>query len=1004
MRRLLGALAGALIVSGALEGAEPQENARPYLAPWIVLPDSGAAFSAWGTLAAMPPGKMTPNSEGVLFDVPAGSGKPILEAFDPEAPRWVAPLVSSAHAAGLRAGIAVSLPDVPVPADPRAAEAATAGTLFPGGLGTALFAARGADLFELHFPDLANLQARSFVLKKLAAELRAQNPAATIAVTFTAIGDALFPPDAEKLLANGNAAYVDMVGLRMPPLARAPDPAALRAASDALALGRPLLVRTAGVQGVDALLAIAGREAPAGAPFVAASLATAPTAEDFAVLARLGALLSGDFGDDTRPARARTTAKTELPVTRVVSGTDLGGVVLVHAVAPDDTAARGPATLDLDSSDYASAEILELHSGRSKRFDVPRSSAPTRLTLSTATGTVAVVLTAREKAPSEATKARVGVTAVRGITAEEILARHQVWRARRDARWHRFVATNRTSIRFRFADLNNTLDLTLGGPFFYEQGKGYDWVWSDAWFNGVKWKGKKIPELPLLQPEKVSELPLTLTFNDAYTYVLVGEETVNGVKCWALDFTPKEKFSDKPIYAGRVFISEADFGLARTNARQLNLSGEVQSVDERADFGDVPAPDGGQPLRFPTRTVDQWVLRTFSRTTVLERETTLSDVRIDPPGYEEERRAAYASKDVMVRDTDKGVRYLEKTKEGERVVVEDEKSARLFGLGGVFYDSSLDYPLPLLGVYWLDLNFRRRHQQAQVFFGGVLLAASFSEPRLAGTKADLGADVFGVAVQGTDRVYVNGTEDKAQGVKQRSFAANLNFGYPVARHVKVTGQLGLTHRDFGRVTDETDPAFAIPSDHFVLRAQAQAIWDFAGYALSARFGWNKRTTWNAWGLPGNPEYDPGKDMYRTFGAQLSKDFHFANFRRIRASIGYFGSRNTDRFSKYGFGGFDPTTLKGFSSGRLRGEQAAIARAAYGIVIGEAFRLEVVYDHALVKDTLLGYDWASFGGAGVSGEFPGPWSTLVRLDAGAPVVGRNRGQRGFSLNLVFLKIF
>src|SRR5258706_1505902 len=198
MRRLRGALAGALLVSGVLADAEPaQENARPYLAPWIVLPYSGAALSAWGTLVAMSPGKLTPNSGGVLFDVPAGSGKPVVEASDPESPRWVAPLVASAHAAGLRAGIAVSLPDVPVPADPRAAEAATAGTLFPDGLRTALFDARGADLFELHFPDLANLQARSFVLKKLAAELRAQHPAATIAVTFAAgAGGPLSPPAA----------------------------------------------------------------------------------------------------------------------------------------------------------------------------------------------------------------------------------------------------------------------------------------------------------------------------------------------------------------------------------------------------------------------------------------------------------------------------------------------------------------------------------------------------------------------------------------------------------------------------------------------------------------------------------------------------------------------------------------------------------------------------------------------------------------------------------------
>src|SRR5207253_464177 len=131
----------------------------------------------------------------------------------------------------------------------------------------------------------------------------------------------------------------------------------------------------------------------------------------------------------------------------------------------------------------------------------------------------------------------------------------------------------------------------------------------------------------------------------------------------------------------------------------------------------------------------------------------------------------------------------------------------------------------------------------------------------------------------------------------------------------------------------------------------------------------------------------------------------ANFRRIRSAIGYFGSSNTDRFSKYSFGGFDPqTSLKGFSSGQLRGEQAAIARIAYGIVVGDAFRLEGVYDHAFVKDRLQAYDWTSFGGAGVSGEFPGPWSTLVRLDAGLPVVGRSHGPHGFVINLVFLKIF
>src|SRR5205085_12479831 len=118
-------------------------------------------------------------------------------------------------------------------------------------------------------------------------------------------------------------------------------------------------------------LALAARHSAAGAPFVAAPLAAPPTAEDLATLARLAALLAGDFGNDTRSAHARTADGRELAVTRLVSGTDLGGVVLVHPVAADGSPSRGPAVLELDGPDYAAAEIQELHTGRKKRFDVP---------------------------------------------------------------------------------------------------------------------------------------------------------------------------------------------------------------------------------------------------------------------------------------------------------------------------------------------------------------------------------------------------------------------------------------------------------------------------------------------------------------------------------------------------------------------------------------------------------------------------------------------------------
>lgn len=981
-----------LLSSGQAGAATLSENPRPYLSPWIVVRPDDERLRLLAPLPSSVP--LSPNAPGLLLELP--------DLKDPAALRDVSRLAVDAHKAGRKWGISFTLAPIAVPKDARGAEAASSETLYPG-LGAVLVAATDADLFDLEIsPISSDGQEQSFVFKKIASEIRARSPRARIAVTLPASSDGEpFPPSMAPILSEGNIAYADLLGTHLTD-ARS-DPQKLRDTADRLAFGRPLLIRGPSLPGVDSLIDLAARYASIDAPVVAAHLASTP--EKDGALDRLGNLLSGDFGRDARSAQATTASGARLAVTRVVLGTDLGGVVLIPSIATDGAAVREPVSLVLDGPSYASAEILELATGRTKRFEIPRTKEAPTLSLSTANGSLALRLTAREKAPEETTKARVGVTATRGLTVEEILARHQTWRAARDARWTRFVARNKTSMRFRFADLNNTLDLTLAGPFFYTLGGGYDWVWSEAYFNGVRWKGKKIPELPLLQPEKVSELPLALTFNDAYVYRLRGEETVNGIPCYALDFEPKgTAASDKPLYAGRVFVARSDFAAIRTETRQLNLVGEVQSVNESSDFTEVAASDGGAPMRFPTLTKGQWVLRTFSRTTVLERETLLENVRLNPPDFEEAKKTAYSSADVMVRDTDKGVRYLERTKEGDRKVIDNAKTSRLFGLGGAFYDSGTG-ALPLLGLYYLDLDFRKKHQQVQVFFGGVLLAASFNEPRLFGTKLDLGADLFGIAVRGTDSLFVNGTEDKTQRVKQRSFAGNLNVGYPVGGHLKLGMTVGVTHRDFGRDDSETSPDFVVPANHWVTRLQGRAVLDVKGFAVSGNYTWHRRSSWDPWGIPGrNTEYDSGKDEFRTYGLTIAKDFHLPRFQRIRSSVTYLGSSNVDRFSKYTFGFFGGTSLRGFGSGSLRAEEAFIGRAAYGFVVGEALRIEGVYEHALVTDPVARYDKVSFGGAGISGQFPGPWSTIVTLDAGLPVVGRGRGQKGFVLNLVFLKIF
>jgi len=137
---------------------------------------------------------------------------------------------------------------------------------------------------------------------------------------------------------------------------------------------------------------------------------------------------------------------------------------------------------------------------------------------------------------------------------------------------------------------------------------------------------------------------------------------------------------------------------------------------------------------------------------------------------------------------------------------------------------------------------------------------------------------------------------------------------------------------------------------------------------------------------------------------VAKDFALPSFQRITASATWAGTENADRFSKLTFGSFGGYALIGFASGSLRAERTVILQGAYGLMLTRVFRLAAEYDHAFVWDAPSGYAGTSFGGAGLTGQFPAPWSTLVRLTAGLPVVGRDKGQTGYFLSLEILKIF
>jgi hypothetical protein len=602
---------------------------------------------------------------------------------------------------------------------------------------------------------------------------------------------------------------------------------------------------------------------------------------------------------------------------------------------------------------------------------------------------------------------KVTVSGEREIPVEEILRRLQAFEDAQNRRLDHYQATNSTHLRFQLSGTGQSFDATLEGPFFFRRGAGTDWAWENLFLNGVRWRGKSIPEIPLVQPEKAAALPLEIHFTREYRYRLRGSDKIGGRDAWVIDFTPEGAAAENgKLYRGSVWVDKQLYARLRTKAVQVGLTGEVISNEETQSYRPIdatgnPAPWSAESFVLPLDIVAQQILSVVNNTTVVERATELTNVRINSEGFEAARQAVETSKVTMVRDTDRGLRYL--VKEGdsnERVVKEGFAKSKLFAVGGVFYDSSLSYPLPLAGLNYFSLDFKGTGSQVNVFFAGALLTANIAQPRLRGTRFDAGASAFVLAVPTTNNLFRNGKEVTREEIKSLPATFTLKLGHPIGDFIKLSAEYGLFYSHYKR-DDNTDRSFVLPSDNLLQSLALGAQYARSGYKLNLDGSYNRRSKWDFWGLPGNTEFDPRDKSFERWQASLAKSWYLPAFQRIGVELDYDTGSHLDRFSKYQFGFFGDTRVHGFQSNRVRAETAVLGHLTYGFEINQALRLDGVFDYALATDRLNGLNHEKLAGFGIMGSFMGPWETLVNLDVGFPVVGP---ANGFVMYLALLKLF
>ncbi len=660
----------------------------------------------------------------------------------------------------------------------------------------------------------------------------------------------------------------------------------------------------------------------------------------------------------------------------------------------------GKKTLRLSAGVYESVLITDLKTGIQKQEKIGRHSHNYRLTLSPSIHII-------ELTPRESLKRQVielGISTERPMSAEEIVARARAWMTRQSRRLHSFIADMKVNYSLKVGNLNESFDLLICGPYFMARGEPADWVQQEFYLNRIKWKSKKTPKIPLLQPEKVNIVPLEIDLSEQYHYQRGPDDIVSGQAVFVIRFKPATSLEDQSAYAGRLWIRKKDGAILKKELNQMNLRGEVLSNTETQILG--PLGIGGE-IWLPTQLIGHQIFNIAGTLTHIEKRIEYDSFRINPVDFETLRQEARQSDSRMVRDTDQGLRYLVKDPEsGERTVEWTQSKTQTAAIFGCFYDNSYAFPLPLAGINYLnfDIGGQGKGRQTNILFGGAMLLANYTDPSLFGSGLSFNANFNGIAFASRNRIFRNLVQIPGEALKEQIFKSYIAFGFSLTRQIKATAILSADYHSYNRDKKETAEEFILPLSNLTSTFRLKLDANFKGFNVSLWSEYGQRSRWNHWGMPDNSDYDPEQSGFFRFRLIATKDFKLSLFRKIQTKLTWLDGYRLDRFSAYKFGFFSELRISGFNSGSIRAERALMLNLSYSYQLGQHFGLEFKYDSILISNALEHIYSQYFSGLAVSASTALPvWDNmLVKLEAGLPIV--SHGIRGFVLNLMLLKMF
>jgi hypothetical protein len=554
----------------------------------------------------------------------------------------------------------------------------------------------------------------------------------------------------------------------------------------------------------------------------------------------------------------------------------------------------------------------------------------------------------------------------------EIVFRHQLAQTAQDALLRTYMANARMENHFRPSATDPGFDVVTENRFYSDK-DGSEWEETAFSLNGTRW-GSKRPPFPLLQPEKVLSLPLDLRLTKDYRYRLEGVEKVDEHECYAVRFEPLT--ASHSLYRGTVWIDTKTFVKVKVQAVQTHLGVPVVSNEEIQYFTPEASVEE-RPLYLLSRFTSRQIMLIAGRNMLVERMVRLSDFEVNAPSFTEKRATSRAGANIMYRDTDEGLRYY--VKRGDKRVVEEHPTTSAKALAvGVIFDPSFDYPLPIVGVNYLNFNFLNKDTQLALLFGGILALGNIQRPKALGDKVDANLDLFAIAVPVNDEVFDSHGEVRSERLRDHPFSTGLNLGYQLTSFQKLIGSYQFRFDGYSR-DSQTAPGFLTPASTLTNGFGLGYEYRRSGYSLIGNGFYYRRSFWRSWGT--GASFSPDQGSYEKFSMSLSKDFFIQPFHKIHLNAAYYGGSRLDRFSMYQFGLFDENRIHGVPSNGVRFSDLSMFRGSYSFNLFDQYRLDLFVDQALGRERVFDDKWRSVTGLGVGFNLRFLFGTLLRGEIG-----------------------